>query len=198
MDWDSSASDRVACPPEWLRAARGMAVAAVLGGVIASCGGVSYAYRTASATPAELHPMVAVRNETFVVQIKNGSPEPIFVDWSTARFVDVAGLERPLVLMSEDNVGSPDIPLDPGATVIYQLAPAHYYIPSDRMWARRTSLRELITYPDQFQASESRQVTLRVAYCVGRPCTAAEECCSAPAGRQTIEASLAVAPEVTP
>jgi hypothetical protein len=169
----------------------------VLVAALPACGGTTFRYEQ-TASPGEVVPLVTVRDETFVVQLRNGTATPIYIDWSTARFVDVSGLERPLVLLSEHNVGNPDLPLDPGAMIIYQLSPAHFYIPPDRLWARRTSLRELITYPDQLAASASRQVTLRVGYCVGQPCAAPEACCAAPAARQTIEASLVVAPEVRP
>jgi hypothetical protein len=171
-------------------------VASAFATIVTACGGPSYSYSRSSPAPTDLVPAVAVRDETFVMALTNGTTSPVYLDWSSARFVDVSGLERPLRLLSEENVGTPNVPLDPGAVLVYQLEPAQFYAPPDRRWARRSSLRELITYPDLYDAAPSpRQVTVRVGYCIGQPCPVSSTCCDSTIARQTLEVVLEVTPE---
>jgi hypothetical protein len=164
----------------------------VLLSALLGCGTASFTYRQ-TASPPDLSPILTVTDETFMLRLRNTTATPVYVDWTTARFVDVAGFECPLRLLSEDNVGSPNIPLDPDAAVVYELEPTHNYAPADRLWARRTSLRELITYPDAFtSAPPPKQVVLRVGYCIGSPCAATDTCCTAAPERKLLELSLQV------
>lgn len=174
---------------------RGLVPTLVLLSALLGCGTVSFAYRQ-TASPPDLAPVLTVMDETFVVQLRNNTATSLYVDWATARFVDVVGQERPLRLVSEENVGSPNVPLDPDASIIYQLEPTHFYVLVDRRWARRTSLRHLITYEDAFAAApEARRVVLRVGYCVGTPCASTEACCGAGGDRLLLEVPLDVVEE---
>lgn len=96
-----------------IRVLAGPACPLLCAAFVASRMGTTYSYRAAPPTVADLQPAVEVRDETFILALKNTTTTPIYLDWSSARFVDVGNFERPLRLLSEDNVGMPDVPLDP-------------------------------------------------------------------------------------
>ncbi|MBN1606986.1 MAG: hypothetical protein JW940_10160 [Polyangiaceae bacterium] len=70
------------------------------------CAGTAFAYRPLSRLPPELRPTVAARGESFVLSLTNDGGAPVYLDWHSARFVDVSTVERPPVIRSEGNIGT--------------------------------------------------------------------------------------------